>query len=109
MLWLGGALAKKDTVVSRYGSQIDISRTVLNQIDLDNKEFTFSKDLFADSINSFAFFAYNNGFGFLSDSITQIYDNISNSFIETSGMQTKSDSLLGKAYQQVIWDDFMSK
>jgi phosphoglycerol transferase MdoB-like AlkP superfamily enzyme len=109
MLWLGGALAEKDTVISRFGSQVDISRTILRQIGRDNREFVFSKDLFADSISSFAFFAYNNGFGYLSDTIGQIYDNNSNTFIENNGAISKSDSLLGKAYQQVVWDEFLAK
>ncbi len=73
MLWLGGAL---DTVgvVSRIGSQIDLARTLLYQLDIDANEFAFSRNLLSNSNKQFAYYAFNDGFGFITDSCQFIWD-----------------------------------
>jgi phosphoglycerol transferase MdoB-like AlkP superfamily enzyme len=73
MLWLGGTL---DTigVVPQIGSQIDLVRTLLYQLDVDANEFVFSRNLLSNSNKQFAYYAFNDGFGFITDSCQFIWD-----------------------------------
>jgi phosphoglycerol transferase MdoB-like AlkP superfamily enzyme len=106
MLWTGGALAVKDTVVSTYGGQTDIAATLLNQLDLDASSFTFSKNILDPDLDGFAFFDYPDAFGIINKNMQQVFDNQSNSFIKFSGEATKIDSLKAKAYMQMVSDDY---
>ena len=73
MIWLGGALAKTDTVIDNYLSQNDIPLLLCNQLQLDGSDFTFSKDVLAGS-PSWGFYAYNDGIGFVTENEKFIYD-----------------------------------
>ncbi len=109
MLWTGGALAVKDTVVSTYGGQTDIAATLLNQLDLDASSFTFSKNILDSALDGFAFFDYPDAFGIINKNMQQVFDNQSNSFIKFSGEATKIDSLKAKAYMQMVSDDYKKR
>lgn len=108
MLWLGGVI-EKDTVIAKYGSQTDLAKTLLGQMKIPGNEFIFSKDLLSESSESFAFYDYNNGFGFLTDSLRYIFDNDSRRVILSEGIM--NDALLnqGKALQQVYYMDFYGR
>ncbi len=108
MLWLGGVI-KRDTMVSKYGSQTDLARTLLKQIGVNADEFLYSKDLLSVSSESFAFYDYNNGFGFLTDSARYIYDNDSRKVIMQEGYP--DDILLnqGRALQQMFYRDYYNR
>ena len=105
MIWAGGALAKRDTVINNYGSQNDIAKTVMGQLGNKSEAFKFSRDLLTKNSKSFAFFTYNNGFGLANDSALIMYDNVSNKFMTKDG--AVNDQLLdqGKACMQMIYTD----
>lgn len=109
MIWAGGALAVSNEINSKYGSQVDIASTLLAQLNIDSEPYIFSKNLFASSINDFAFFDYNDGFGFVSKRKKQVYDNTSQSFYLSEGIKSKQDSLLGKAFLQLLYNDFIAR
>jgi phosphoglycerol transferase MdoB-like AlkP superfamily enzyme len=73
MLWLGGALEARGKRIEKLGTQVDIPITLINQLGLTG-DFPFAKDLLSDGSNSFAFYAFNEGFAFITDSSTVIYD-----------------------------------
>lgn len=52
---------KYDTVAS----QTDLASTLLHQLDLDAGPFTYSKNLFNPYTNHFAFYAFDEGFGWV--------------------------------------------
>ncbi|HOO98888.1 MAG TPA: sulfatase-like hydrolase/transferase [Bacteroidales bacterium] len=108
MLWLGGVMEKRDTLISRLGSQVDIPLTLLHQMNLDG-EFPFSKDLLSDDSHSFAFYTFNEGFGFITDSSKYIYDHKLGSPVVTEGKDPLHAGKLGKAYLQVLFDDFLER
>ncbi len=81
MLWLGGALSVKDSIVSKTGSQYDIAATLLRQLKIDRSAFVFSKDILSAANNGFALYTYTDGFGFVTDTSLMVYDNTSNKFI----------------------------
>jgi phosphoglycerol transferase MdoB-like AlkP superfamily enzyme len=74
MLWLGGALNVKDTVISAYSSQTDLCSTLLTQLNMDSQFYKFSNNILSEKKYSFAFYVFNNGFGFLADSTQNIFD-----------------------------------
>ncbi|MGB4205041.1 MAG: sulfatase-like hydrolase/transferase [Bacteroidales bacterium] len=82
MLWLGGAL-KTQGVIDRVGSQTDLARTLLARLNLEAEEFRFSQDLFASSSNPFTYYAFNDGFGFLTPDDLFIWDHVSQTPIQT--------------------------
>ena len=53
MLWLGGALNIRDTIINKIGSHTDIPATLLSQLDLPSEDFQFGKDLFSNDSKSF--------------------------------------------------------
>jgi phosphoglycerol transferase MdoB-like AlkP superfamily enzyme len=108
MLWLGGAI-KRDTIISKYGSQTDLARTLLKQLGVNADEFSYSKDLLSGSSRSFAFYDYNNGFGFLTDSIRYVYDNDSRKVIMQEGYPDNVLLNQGRALQQLFYTDYFNR
>jgi phosphoglycerol transferase MdoB-like AlkP superfamily enzyme len=109
MLWLGGALNVRDTIVAKYCSQMDIAKTVLKQLNKDSSPFIYSKNIFNQNNNGYALFCYNDGFGLISDSYCQIFDNITMKYSTNKGSFSGNDSLVGKAFWQVVNEDFVKK
>lgn len=109
MIWTGGALNCKDTVIDKYISQVDISKSLLQQLDLPNDSFSYSKNIFADTLTEFGFFSYNWGFGYVKDSLTFVYDQTSDKNIVVNGILPPHDSLYAKAYWQAFNDDFVKR
>ena len=109
MLWIGGALTKTDTIISKPASQIDIAKTLLNQMDINADKFIFSKDLLNKDNKSFGFFVYNNGFGYIDDNLLQIHDNIGKKYIKNIGSKEEQESNKGRAVLQVFYNDFLRK
>jgi phosphoglycerol transferase MdoB-like AlkP superfamily enzyme len=68
MLWLGGALAVRDTVINTYGSQTDLPSTLLGQLNFPREDFIFSNDLLSENPNSFAYYTFHDCIGFIIDS-----------------------------------------
>lgn len=103
----GGAV-KKDTVISTFAGQTDIANTLLAQIEKPGKEFRFSKDVMAPNVRQFAFYFFNNGYGYVTPDSYIVYDHNAKRFIETTG-STGEELEKTKAYQQVIFSDFNAK
>jgi len=109
MLWVGGALAVKDTVISNTGSQTDMAATLLNQLKISSSGFPFSKNLLAKKVNEFAFFVYPNAFGLITPKGYFVYDNTSKKIAYTQGTVSETDIENGKAYLQVISADHLKR
>jgi len=110
MLWLGGALTKQDTVVSTLGCHADIANTILGQVNLRDRSFIFSHDLFDSSYkNPIAVYVYNNGYGFKTDSTLAVFDTVGKTYILEEGSPTDYEKDLGKAYMQKLYSDFNSR
>jgi phosphoglycerol transferase MdoB-like AlkP superfamily enzyme len=109
MLWLGGALLKRDTIVSITGNQTDLAKTLLNQFNFENKEFIFSKDLFSPTSIPFSYYCFNNGFGFISEEGKFVFDNISQSFILKDFTVSDLTIMKGKSYLQLSYQEYLNK
>ena len=109
MIWLGGALNVKDTIIHTLGSQQDIARTLLEQIKIKKEGFPFSHNILSNSTTHFAFFTFNNGFGYITDKTTLVYDNNAGKYLVSKGDVSEFDNMAGKAYLQILCDDFLKK
>lgn len=106
LILTGGALTVRDSLVSTYGSQTDIAATVLGQLGIDADGFTFSKNLLDPSAKDFAFFDFDDGFGFVTPDNYQVYDNQMKSYLRIDNASAAADTLSGRAYLQKVADDF---
>jgi phosphoglycerol transferase MdoB-like AlkP superfamily enzyme len=108
MLWLGGALSQTGVRITKTGGQVDIPLTVLHQLGL-NDNYPFGKDLLSDGSKSFAFYAFNEGFGFITDSSKYVYDHKPHKMVFEEGNNPEVAGKSGKAYLQVLYDDFLKR
>jgi phosphoglycerol transferase MdoB-like AlkP superfamily enzyme len=108
MLWVGGALAKRGVRIEKLGGQVDIPITVLNQLGLTGN-FPFAKDMLSDQSKSFAFYTYNEGFGFITDSSAVGFDLKSRTTVLVEGKDPESAERMGKAYLQVLFSDYLKR
>ncbi|MGD9994308.1 MAG: LTA synthase family protein [Salinivirgaceae bacterium] len=107
MLWLGGVLNQTDTVISSTCSQIDIPVMISNQLNKNYSGAYFAKDVLSGQ-EPFAYYAFNNGFGFLNDSTHFVWDLDLGDFIlnkEVSSQVSKQ----GKSFVQEVLIDFSNK
>jgi phosphoglycerol transferase MdoB-like AlkP superfamily enzyme len=109
MVWIGGALAMRDTTISTISSQSDLPFTLLSLVGGDNSEFNWSKNLFNQSPNNYAHYIFNKGFGIVTKSGTYVYDYVSNKPIMEEGNPTEKDIKLGKAIGQKSFQDFLER
>ncbi|GAA4830885.1 LTA synthase family protein [Algivirga pacifica] len=105
MLWLGGALSKKNIEIDTYTSHIDFVPTLLAQLD-SRKSYKFGKNIFSSDMKSYAFYTFNDGYAFLSDSIKLIYDNVGKQYILDNPELSQEQKQLPQAILQTIYSDF---
>jgi phosphoglycerol transferase MdoB-like AlkP superfamily enzyme len=105
MLWIGGAVNKRDTVVHTYASQTDIANTLLAQLNNVDTTFMFSKNIFGNKVKSFTNYFFNDGYGMVTPRQYIIYDNAGNQFLKQEGA-TPHDLDVSKAYQEVLYEDY---
>lgn len=103
MLWTGGALSSTKRVIDTYGSQQDITATLLGQLGYDHSMFPFSKDLLDPKEPHYAFFMMNDGFGLVDDHGAMIYDFNRKAVVKSKGSSSLYERR-GKAITQVLFD-----
>ena len=109
MLWLGGALAVKDTVITKTCSQTDIPKTLLPLVQMDTEQFNWGKNVFNPGSSDGAFYTFNEGIAFVVGTDNVVYDHISkNTLQQTPGISPEQLSLT-KAYLQTGYQDYLDK
>jgi phosphoglycerol transferase MdoB-like AlkP superfamily enzyme len=108
MVWAGGALKESGGKITKPGSQVDIPVTLLNQLGLKG-DFPFGKDLLSAGSNPFAFYTYNEGFAFITDTSAVIFDKKLNQAVLKEGNGSDEAEKFGKAYLQVLFDDYLKR
>ena len=108
MLWIGGAVADKGITIDKIGSQVDIPVTILDQLGIKSN-FRFGKDLLSDESRSFAFYTFNEGFGFITDSSSYFYDQKLKMAVLKEGKEPDDAGDNGKAYLQVLFNDYLKR
>ena len=102
--WMGKKIAK-------VGSQSDLAKTILNQLNFKSDSFNFSNDIFINS-SSFAQYTFSHGFGLVSDNQSLIFD-YDTKDVQFSNKNTDLNNEgffnVGKAYLQKAYQDFVDK
>ncbi|MDR2836552.1 MAG: LTA synthase family protein [Bacteroidales bacterium] len=108
MLWLGGALKSNPFIYNNLADDLDISKTLLSQMNLEinTDDFIFSENLF-EKKNTSTFYSFASGFGFLKNNDWIIYDINSNSVIQKNGDDENMENY-SKAYMQKLSEYYKS-
>lgn len=107
-LILAGGAISRPMKVGIIGSQHDIAATLLGQLGVEHREFTFSKNMMIDATPKFAFFAVNDAFGIVSEENSLIYDNRAKRIVYDKG-EKGFNLKRGQAYLQKLYDDLARK
>lgn len=104
MIWMGGSVKEKQKI-NNIGSQIDLAASLLAQMEIDHSDMLFSKNILQKDYRGFAYYSFIDGFGWLTDKDTAIFDCGANIPIRNN------DTLLsiGKAYLQLLYEDFSKR
>ncbi len=98
-------------IFTNTGSQIDIANTLLTQLGMNAKSFTWSKNLLNPYTKPFAFFSWDNGMGFIDNEQCVTFDNVGRRILyndqkkkvkQTTEALKQSQAFLQKVYQQFI-------
>ncbi|MBE9586151.1 sulfatase-like hydrolase/transferase [Mucilaginibacter sp. JRF] len=98
--------------IHKLGSQTDIAATLLAQLNIPNEQFKWSKNLLNPHSKEFAFFDWDNGFGFMVPGQVVSYDNAGKRIIYNappSQSKNQTEELLqyGKAFMQQVFAEYM--
>ncbi len=107
-LILAGGAISRPMKIGIIGSQQDIAATLLGQLGVEHREFTFSKNMMSDATPKFAFFAVNDAFGIVSEENSLIYDNRAKRTVYDKG-EKGFNLKRGQAYLQKLYDDLAKK
>jgi len=102
MIWLGGALRVRDTVVHHIGAQYDIPVTLLRQLALPADRFRWGKDLLSPTSATFAYYSFQNGFGFVDQSGWYAFDNETGTVLLHSDSVNRFSLEAGRMFQQAV-------
>ncbi len=109
MFWTGGAI-KAPATINTYCSQTDLGATLLTQLGIDCSDFNFSKDIMNPTIGHYGFYAFSDGFGFVTDSVRYIQDNAKDGQpLSGSHDPNGTAERWGKAYLQALYDDLAKR
>lgn len=101
----------KGLKISKTGSQTDLAVTLLNQVKMDASRYAWSKDLLNPNTPGFAFFNWDNGFGFATKEQVISFDNVGkNIILRRNKANSKLDNELlryGKAHMQEVFQQYL--
>ena len=109
LILTGGALKVKNQVINSLGSQTDIAFTILQQIGLKTEGFRWSKNLLDTAARQFAFYIFNDGFGYVDPEGAITFDNVSKQIIYKEGNAGNEQLNTGKAYMELSFKDFLKR
>ena len=109
MLWLGGALQARDTIIHTYCSQTDIPQTILHQLDINDPNFIFSNNILSSTAPGYSFYVAGDCVGYLRKNSRIVFDMTANRIMVQEG--TIPDHFLDelKAQLQLITTDFSQR
>jgi len=99
--------------ITKLGNQTDIAATLLAQLGLPHNDFKWSKNLLNPYSKEFAFYDWDNGFGFLMPKQGVAYDSqgkriIYRKYPDADKQLTEEALLNGKAFMQQIYTEYLA-
>ena len=105
LLWLGGAV-RSPRVLPTLMNQSDLVATLLAQLGLPYRDFPFSRNVLAPNYTKpFAYYTFNDGFGFIDPTGSTVVDNVSGRVLEDVPTPSPLRQRLGRALLQMTHDD----
>lgn len=114
MIFYGDVIKEefKAKVFDQTGSQQDLAATLLAQLKINNKDFKWSKNLLNPYSKHFAYFSWDNGFGFIDNGHSVTFDNVGKSILYNSNPADakRTNQILnsGKSYIQSVYQQFIN-
>ncbi len=109
VLWLGGALKKQNVIISNTVDQLDMAGSLVHQLKFPDNPFRFSKNVFDSTSKHWAFFTYNDGIGFVTDSSRILFDNAGKRIVFEEGKTNSDQERIAKALMQKVYSDFLKR
>lgn len=109
ILWTGGALKKQNIIIEKTVDQLDMAGSLINQFHFSSNPFSFSKNVFDSSSKHWAFFTYNDGIGFVTDSSRLLFDNTGKRVVFEEGKAGKEQQKTAQALMQYLYSDFLKR
>ncbi len=112
MLFYGNVLKEKYKSY-RYEyicSQTDIVATILAQLEIPYEDFKWSKNLFNPTTKQFAYYAFKDGVGWVTENSSFAYSHEDRRFyISNFNSASTKDSIIkdGKSYLQVLFEEYL--
>lgn len=107
LLIIGGGIQPR--IIEGTGSQTDLAATLTGYMGLPQGAFPFSRNMLDSSYRPWAWYSFNNGFGYIKPKSQVVYDHVGNRLIYSSGEVDSADFREGKALQQVFYGDFLKR
>jgi phosphoglycerol transferase MdoB-like AlkP superfamily enzyme len=109
LIFTGGALDSIGIQNNQIGSQVDISKTILNQLNIASDDFVYSKDLLVNNPHPYALYVFTNGFGYISNDVVFHHNYKSNKVGYFMGDADIELEKSGKAYMQALYNDYLKR
>ena len=95
--------------IRSYGSQTDIASTLLNQLNINSTEFKWSNDLLNFARKNYAYYSFDDGFGWVSPSDTIAFNNYPPQLIFQTNTNRSEHPCIdtAKAYLQLLYDAYL--
>ncbi len=103
-IWFGGGAIRQDSCIRRVVSQNDIASSLCHQLGLENSAYSFSGNFFSTKKEDFAFYAFNNGFGWIDSCGFRVFSLDSRKLLIEKN--PCSDDTRAKAFAQKVLTDF---
>ncbi|MEJ7694750.1 sulfatase-like hydrolase/transferase [Daejeonella sp.] len=102
----------RGTAINKTGSQTDLAATLLSQLKMDPSRYQWSKDLLNPQTKEFAFFNWDNGFGFAANGQVVSFDNVGKRIILRKNDRDKSKdeelTRYGKGMMQKVFQEYLN-
>ncbi len=112
MLLFGNVLKSeyRGQVIDKIASQIDVAPTLLGLLNVSHDAYLRSKNILDPATGQFAFYTWYNGFGWIRPNGSFAYIHDQDTYHEVIAVDSAHQQALikeGKAYMQVIYQDFL--
>ena len=96
--------------INTIGSQTDIASTLLSQLNISDSAFRWSNNLLNPNRNEFAFYSFDDGFGWIDDDVRICYDNVSKNivFFNSNDLSKRKKIKIGQAYLQEVFNEYLA-
>jgi hypothetical protein len=110
MLWLGGALSVRDSVVDEPASQLDLAPTLRDMLGLEpSQRYRFGRSLLRPVELPFAYYGFDEGFAIVTGDGHLVYDQRAGRVTSRKGPVGERERLLGAALLQTTYQDYLDR